>query len=62
MIRLGKSSTVVRVGISNRKVKVDGIINWCRACPNLCEFTQISVEGRFLARWGDAVTFGKEWL
>jgi len=24
----------------------------CKACPNLCEISQISVDGRVLARWG----------
>jgi len=24
----------------------------CKACPNLCEIAQISVEGKILARWG----------
>jgi sugar (pentulose or hexulose) kinase len=24
----------------------------CKACPNLCEIAQISVEGKVLARWG----------
>jgi hypothetical protein len=24
----------------------------CKACPNLCEIAQISIDGQILARWG----------
>ncbi|MGQ9546655.1 MAG: acyl-CoA dehydratase activase [Dehalococcoidia bacterium] len=37
-------------GVSQRDFTVSSFI--CKACPNLCEIAQISVEGQVLARWG----------
>ncbi|MBN2186120.1 MAG: 2-hydroxyglutaryl-CoA dehydratase [Dehalococcoidia bacterium] len=37
-------------GISQAEFKVSSFI--CKACPNLCEISQISVDGKALARWG----------
>jgi len=37
-------------GISQMDYKTSSFI--CNACPNLCEISQISVDGRVLARWG----------
>jgi predicted CoA-substrate-specific enzyme activase len=37
-------------GISQTEFKVSSFI--CKACPNLCEISQISANGRILARWG----------
>ena len=36
--------------ISQTDFKVSSFI--CKACPNLCEIAQLSVEGKVLARWG----------
>jgi len=37
-------------GVSETEYKISSFI--CKACPNLCEISQISVNGRVLARWG----------
>lgn len=37
-------------GISQTEFKVSSFI--CKACPNLCEISQISANGGILARWG----------
>jgi len=37
-------------GISEAEFKTSSFI--CKACPNLCEISQISADGRVLARWG----------
>jgi predicted CoA-substrate-specific enzyme activase len=37
-------------GVSKTEYKTSSFI--CKACPNLCEISQISVNGKVLARWG----------
>lgn len=37
-------------GVSQTEFKVSSFI--CKACPNLCEISQISANGSILARWG----------
>jgi len=37
-------------GISDVEFKTSSFI--CKACPNLCEISQISADGKVLARWG----------
>jgi predicted CoA-substrate-specific enzyme activase len=37
-------------GVSQMDYKTSSFI--CKACPNLCEISQISVDGKVLARWG----------
>jgi len=37
-------------GVSEADFKTSSFI--CKACPNLCEISQISTDGRALARWG----------
>ena len=37
-------------GVSQTEFKVSSFI--CKACPNLCEISQISVDDKVLARWG----------
>jgi len=37
-------------GVSQTEFKVSSFI--CKACPNLCEISQISADGKVLARWG----------
>jgi predicted CoA-substrate-specific enzyme activase len=37
-------------GVSQTDFVVSSFV--CKACPNLCEIAQISVDGRVLARWG----------
>jgi predicted CoA-substrate-specific enzyme activase len=37
-------------GVSQTDFTVSSFI--CKACPNLCEIAQISVEGKVLAKWG----------
>ena len=37
-------------GVSQTEFKVSSFV--CKACPNLCEISQISVDSRVLARWG----------
>jgi len=37
-------------GVSQTEFTVSSFI--CKACPNLCEIAQISVDGKVLARWG----------
>jgi predicted CoA-substrate-specific enzyme activase len=36
--------------VSQTEFKVSSFM--CKACPNLCEIAQLSVDGRVLARWG----------
>jgi predicted NodU family carbamoyl transferase len=37
-------------GVSQTDFKVSSFI--CKACPNLCEIAQLSLDGKVLARWG----------
>jgi hypothetical protein len=37
-------------GVRQTEFKVSSFI--CKACPNLCEISQISADGKVLARWG----------
>jgi len=37
-------------GVSDVEFKTSSFI--CKACPNLCEISQISANGKVLARWG----------
>jgi predicted CoA-substrate-specific enzyme activase len=37
-------------GVSDIEFKTSSFI--CKACPNLCEISQISADGKVLARWG----------
>ncbi len=45
-----RSTNFKGFGISQTEFKVSSFI--CKACPNLCEISQISVNGKVLARWG----------
>lgn len=61
MIRLGKSSTVVRVGILNPEAKVDGIIS-VNLVPTYVRLLKSLWMARFWRGGGDAVICGREQL
>jgi predicted CoA-substrate-specific enzyme activase len=45
-----RKSSFAGFGISNTEYKISSFI--CKACPNLCEISQIAMDGKVLARWG----------